>query len=184
MTRRLRILLLCAVVPLASWGGVPGDSLYQLESTWTTQSRQQVTLATFEGHPVLFAMVYTSCQASCPLIVSDMQAVESRLGPELKRQVRFLLVSFDPARDTPARLRAFAEKRGLDLTRWTLLTGDAGDVRELAAATGLRFKPTGTGDFLHSNIISVLDGAGVVRHQQTGIHQKPEQTVKALEAAQ
>lgn len=180
MTRRLRFLFLCALLPLGAWAGVPGDSLYNLKATWTTQSGQQVSLAHFQGHPVLFAMVYTSCQASCPLIVSDMQAIEKRLTPALREQVRFLLVSFDPARDTPERLRAFAEKRALDLTRWTLLTGDARDVRELAAAIGLRFKPTGTGDFLHGNIISVLDRDGVVRHQQKGLQQKPDETAQAL----
>jgi len=165
-----------AAEPLAS------ESLYALSSTWTDARGAKLTLASFRGHPVVLAMVYTSCQASCPLVVSDLQVVEARLSPKLREQTRFVLVSFDPARDTPARLLEFAASRKLDLSRWSLLTGSEEAVRELAAVLGVRYRPTGTGDYLHSNVITVLSRDGVARHRQTGLKQDPAPTVAALEA--
>lgn len=162
---------------------VPSESLYALASRWTDARGAKLTLSTFRGHPVVVAMVYTSCQASCPLVVSDLQAVEAKLSPKLREQTRFVLVSFDPARDTPARLLEFATARKLDLSRWTLLTGSEDAVRELAAVLGVRYRPTGTGDYLHSNVITVLGRDGVARHRQTGLRQDPAPTVAALEAS-
>lgn len=185
MRRLLLVSSLCAAAALAADAGAPPDtsaSLYQLDAAWTSQAGRTVHLADFRGHPVLLAMVYTRCQASCPLIVSDLEKVEARLPPAVRAKLRVVLVSFDPARDTPAALAAYATKRKLDTSRWTLLTGSPDAVRELAAATGLRFRPTGTGDFIHNNLISVLDGAGLVRFRQSGFEQDPAQTAAAVEA--
>ena len=52
----------------------------------------------------------------------------------------------------------------------------------LAAVLGVRFKPDGRGDFSHSNLITVLDAEGVVRHQQVGIGRNREATIAALRA--
>lgn len=76
------------------------------------------------------AFVYTTCSeaAGCPLAEAIMQRLDRRLAddPALARRVRLLTISFDPERDTPARMAtvrdAFAPK-----TDWAFLTttGDA-----------------------------------------------------------
>ena len=56
------------------------------------------------------AFVYTTCgeAAGCPLAEAILQRVDRRLAadPELRRRVRLLTISFDPERDTPARMTA------------------------------------------------------------------------------
>ena len=42
-----------------------------------------------------------------------------------------MLVTFDPATDTPERLRALAAERHIDTARWTLLRGSDDDVRTM-----------------------------------------------------
>src|SRR5690606_5828041 len=71
----------------------------------TDQHGQQVTLADFDGRPVIVAFVYAHCETVCPAIVSDV--LESR---QLARGPRpaVLFVTLDPWRDTPARLPAIA----------------------------------------------------------------------------
>ena len=55
------------------------------------------------GHPVVIAMFYGTCRASCPIIVSDIKAIERQLTPaEQDTDLRVLLVSFDADRDTPS----------------------------------------------------------------------------------
>lgn len=71
------------------------------------------------------AFVYTTCAEAtgCPLAEAIMQRLDRRLAddPALARQVRLLTISFDPERDTPARMAtirsAFSPR-----TDWAFLT--------------------------------------------------------------
>ena len=51
---------------------------------------------------------------------------------------------------------------------------------ELAALLGVKFKKDARGQFAHSNILTVLDAGGEVAHQQNGLNQSPDETVKKL----
>jgi protein SCO1/2 len=136
-------------------------------------------LASFKGAPFVVALIYTSCQAVCPLILSDMLEIERRLSPAAQR-TRFVAISLDPKRDTPGTLLAYAKQRKLDLSRWTLLTGDEDDVREIAAVLGMRYRQVAGGDFVHSSLITVVDGEGVIRRQQIGLRQDPAESVRVI----
>ncbi len=159
-----------------------GQSIYQLDSLWRDDRALPQSIGSLAGHPVVLAMVYTSCENSCPVLVEDMKRIEQALPPAERAQVTFALFSFDPARDTPAALAAYRVKRGLDRARWRLFTSDPDAVLELAAVLGVKFRPDGSGDFSHSNLITVLDAQGVLRHRQVGVNQPPAETVAALHA--
>jgi protein SCO1/2 len=47
---------------------------------------------------------------------------------------------------------------------------------------GIRYKRDARGDFDHSNVISVLDREGVIRHQQLGLGQDPTEPASWLES--
>lgn len=157
-----------------------GDSIYQLNSVWTDQDGKSIALGSFRGKPLVLAMIYTSCQDACPLIVSEMQKIESTLPEPVREQVRFALFSFDSERDTPAQLKRYASAHDLDPKRWTLLTGSADSVRLLAAVLGVRYKRDLNGDFSHSSVITVLDSGGEIRHQQTGLRKDPGEVATVI----
>jgi protein SCO1 len=138
-------------------------SVYDLGSTWHDQTGAERTLASLRGKPVLLAMIYTHCSAVCPLSVSEMKRVEAKHA-----DVQLVLVSLDPDRDSPTRLADYARERGLSPARWTLLTGSASDVRDLAATIGVRYRRISADDLAHSNILTLLDGDGIVARQGTG----------------
>jgi len=154
---------------------LPGDapvadrSLYQLDAPWTDAQGRQVTLGALRGAPVLLVLFYGTCTSVCPVIVRDLQKVESLLSPEDRARTRFVLVTIDPEVDTPARLRAYAEKHGLDPARWSLLHGSPEQVRVLANVLGFRYRPTGDGQWSHTIRIHLLDGAGVVIDHYDGL---------------
>ena len=156
------------------------DSIFHLESEWVDADGGKRTLArALGGRPAVAAMVYTTCEHACPVIVSDMLKIRGALG-EAGAGARFVLFSFDPERDTPDRMRDY---RGGNkkLTRWSILApSDPGAERELAAALGVRFKPIPGGDFAHSNIIFILDSQGVPRHRQVGLMQAPDESAAVL----
>ena len=169
-----------AAAPVAS-----DYSLYDLGSSWRDQDGDSVRLEELAGKVRLVALVYTSCHATCPLIVHDLQRIEqevARAVPERMGDVGIVLVSIDPARDTPGRLAEWAAENRLDPARWTLLNGSDAAVRELAATLGVRYQPQPDGELAHTNAITVLDATGAVAHQQLGLGEPARETAAAVAA--
>jgi len=144
-------------------------SLHDLAGRWRDQDGAERTLASTAAPVRVVAMVYTGCVHTCPLIVADMKRLEAALPADRRADVRFVLVSLDPTRDTPERLREFAEHAQLDPARWTLLTGGEDDVLELAAALDVRYRQRPDGEFEHGNVLTVLGPDGAVAFQQLGL---------------
>ena len=97
----------------------------------------------------------------------ERQIVE--LSPEERAGLRYLLVTFDPAVDTPERLAAYAREHGLAGDRWTLARGTPDQVRELAAVLGVKYRSTGDGQYSHTQRITLLDRDGVVIEKFDGL---------------
>lgn len=143
-----------------------GKSLYWLNSTWINQQKKPIALTSLRGKPVVIAMIYSSCSSVCPLILEDVKKIEKSLsGPE-KGQVQFVLVSFDPQRDTPEKLAQYAQKHGLNRAPWHFLNGKESHISELAALLGVRYQATSDGEFIHSNQITLLNAEGEVVFQR------------------
>ena len=159
-----------------------GQSIYQVRTAWTDMDGKSVQLRSLRGKPVALAMVYTNCTTACPLILADLKRIESALSPEARGRVWFALFSFDSERDRPEVLKKFASAHDLDPSRWRLYHGDRAAVRELAMVLGIRYKKDARGDFDHSNVISILDPEGVIRHQQLGLGQEPTESANLLES--
>jgi protein SCO1/2 len=138
-------------------------SVYELPGDWRDQSGAPRSLASLRGAPVLLAMVYTHCTATCPLAVAELKRIAA-----IDRRARLVLVSLDPERDDPARLARYARELGLDSARWTLLTGTDTEVRDLAATLGVRFRRVTAEDLAHSNLITLLDSEGRIVGQASG----------------
>jgi protein SCO1/2 len=155
-------------------------SLYQLESKWTSDMARDVRLGVLHGKPQLVAMVFTSCEYACPIIVNDLKRIESALPENVRTNVGLLLISFDHERDTPKKLNDFRKRMELPLERWTLLRGDADDVRELAALLGVNYRKEARGQYAHSNVISLLNTNGEVVFQQSGLNIPTGEFVKRL----
>jgi protein SCO1/2 len=75
------------------------------------------------GRIVVIDFVYTSCTTVCPVLSAILSQVQGRLGERIGNEVMLVSISVDPVRDTPARLKAYADKlRAGD--GWVWLTGD------------------------------------------------------------
>ncbi len=153
---------------------IPGMSVYNLAGEWLDQFGRARPLDSLGGRVQLVALAYTNCAVACPQIVADMKRIEAQVP-----DVGFVLVSIDPARDTPDQLRRFAEGSRLPPARWTLLHGADDQLLELAAVLGIRYRRISDTDFMHSNVIVVIDERGEVLHRQAGLG-AVEETVSRL----
>ena len=144
-------------------------SVFQLPNTWTNQNGENITLASWNGKPALVAMVYTTCTFSCPKLLADMRRIEKQIPEADRKRMRFALISIDPERDTPEKLKQFAADNHLDLAYWELLRGTRADVDEMAAVLGFKYQKTSPVDFAHANLLSLFSPSGVLVHQTEGI---------------
>jgi protein SCO1 len=159
-----------------------GASIYNLSSRWTDQDGKTVELKSLQGKPVVIAMAYTSCKDICPLIVANMVAIENAAKAKNLTNIRFAFFSLDPAVDTPARLKAYGEERGLDPAQWSLYHGDDKAVRDLAAALGVRYRRDDKGGIDHSAAISLLDDKGEIAFQKLDTKLDADEFVAKIEA--
>jgi protein SCO1/2 len=94
---------------------------------------------------------------------------------EQRAQLRVLLISFDPERDTPAALHEIAETRHIDTTRWTLAHADAATVRTIAALLNVQYRQLPSGEFSHSTQIALLSPQGEIQASTATLgHADPE----------
>ncbi len=160
-----------------STGIIPSESLFNISSAWQTQHGDTIALNHLKNKISVVAMVFTHCESACPRIVADMQRIEKSFSEVALKQINFVLISMDPARDTPERFREFAKDHQLN-DNWTLLRSDESATMEIANVLNVRVKKLSDGGFDHSNSIFVLNQHGVVAHQQNGLEQEPSETIK------
>ena len=74
-----------------------------------------------DGRPVVLNFIYTTCTSVCPLTSQTFADLQRKLGAQ-RDSVHLVSISIDPEQDTPARLRAYAEKFGAG-PEWRHYTG-------------------------------------------------------------
>lgn len=156
------------------------NSIYQLDQQWNDEQGSIKSLSDMKGSKIVLSMIFASCTYACPIIINDIKKVESALSDQEKKNVRFVLVSIDPERDSPAVLKDYAHRWNLDLNRWELLTGKKEDIRELAALFGFKYKKDEKGDYSHSNLINVLNKEGEIAFRHEGLNKDVSDIVAQL----
>lgn len=165
---------------------LPAESIYQLDFTFTDDSGAERQLSELRGHPTLMAMFFAQCGYACPLLVRDIKDVVDRLPADVAKNLRILLVTFDTDRDSVEALHAYRATNELD-ERWELWRASPADTRTYAMVVGVQFRQEPSGDYSHSNLITLLDTDGVIAHRRTGLQGGleglTEATVRYVESA-
>jgi cytochrome oxidase Cu insertion factor (SCO1/SenC/PrrC family) len=100
---------------LQVFGALPNFSLIE-------RDKRTVTRAQLVGKVWVANFIYTRCTDTCPLQSARMAALQKDFSGE--PDLRFLSISVDPKRDTPAVLAKYAARYDADPERWWFLTGD------------------------------------------------------------
>lgn len=138
-----------------------------------------MTNTDFENHIYVADFFFTSCPSICPKVAKQML----RIYEAVKDDPTVKLVSFtiDPVRDTPAKLKLYADNLGIDHHKWYFLTGDKDSTFELANTffVAALEDPEAPGGFDHSGKIILVDKNGHVRSFSEGTD--AETTPKLIE---
>lgn len=106
----------------------PVRGLAMPEFTATTQAGDTFSRADLLGHVTIADFMFTHCPFICPVLTARMKQMSEQLAGT---PVRFVSMSVDPARDTPARLAAYAAEHAADTARWSFLSTDEATVRRV-----------------------------------------------------
>lgn len=119
-------------------------------------------LADQRGHLVLLSFGFTSCPDVCPLTLARYRGVLAGLAQDAAR-LRPVMISVDPARDTPAKLDAYV--RYFD-PRIVGLTGTREQLAVVERQYGAMVSvpaPGEAGEVGHSDYLYLIDDLGRVR---------------------
>ena len=157
--RRLR--LLANLTGGASKALAVGQSVPDF--TLINQDRQRISLSQFRGKVVGVNFIYTSCVLPqfCYRVANHFSVVRDRLRDRMGRDLVLLTVTFDPARDTPARLAQYASQWKADAKTWHFMTGSAPEVERVCGMFGVDFFAD-EGLMSHSVRTAVIDRQGVM----------------------
>ena len=105
----LAIVLQFALSVGAAATGLSTERVSGYGGDFTLQSSEgPVSLEQYRGKVVLMFFGYTSCPNICPIALSEISHVFSKLEVGEQQRVRAIFVSLDPERDTPELLRKYA----------------------------------------------------------------------------
>lgn len=147
---------------------LPSNSIFNLSSSWKNQNGESLQLKDLQNKTLVVVMIYTSCKSACPILVSKMKNIESRISRKDIDNTSLVLISIDPKTDTPARLKEFARNNAMDAPQWIFLTSSEEATQEFANVLSMKYKKISPIEFSHSNIISVFGPDGQLVSQEEG----------------
>lgn len=134
----------------------------------TDQDGRRFVLKDLTGKAVLMAFVYTSCPDVCPLIVGAVTTVQQQVKAGGRDDLVVVFVTTDPEVDTPEVLKAYATRRGADLSSAAFLTGSPEELRAVWEGFGVKVTRLARGLVNHTPLTVLIDRRGVVRYRYLG----------------
>ncbi len=136
----------------------------------TNQDGQTTRLSEYRGKLVLLFFGYTHCPDACPLTLAHFKNIRNDLGADAA-QVRFVLVTVDPERDTPAQLKEYLSQFDASFIG---LTAGADALAPVYRAYGVSIEQILDDEHshdavAHTSAVFLLDGQGQIRLIYTDI---------------
>ena len=166
--KRLALLLALAVFGCHQQSDLP--RLFRVPSdTLVAETGKRIPLDAMKGNVTVYDFIFTNCAGSCPMMTAQMRKLTKKIDKDAP--VRFVSISVDPQRDTPAVLTEYA-KRVRNDSRWIFLTGTKEQIVHLSV-DGFKLAAGGSQQtlaepLLHSSKFAVADKDGYIREYYGG----------------
>ncbi|MEM7187940.1 MAG: SCO family protein [Bacteroidota bacterium] len=104
----------------------------------TNQDGKTITQKDYDGTIYVADFFFTTCQTICPIMTDNMVRIQKELRDD--PMVKLLSHSVTPEIDTVAQLKKYALEKGVDGSKWNLVTGDRKQIYDLARKSYLAVK--------------------------------------------
>ncbi len=130
----------------------------------TNQNGETITQENYKDKIYVADFFFTTCQTICPIMTDHMREIQDKLIKD--SDVLLLSHSVTPEIDSVAQLKRYAIKKGVNDTKWNLVTGDKKQIYELARKSYLAVKTDGDGgpfDMVHTENFMLIDKKKQIR---------------------
>jgi cytochrome oxidase Cu insertion factor (SCO1/SenC/PrrC family) len=164
----IRLLIALVVLMTGAMGGAgaagrfipllqPGDAVPPIPLV--AQDGHRFALSDLRGNALAVSFIYTRCRdpRMCPLVSAKFARAQSTIGAA---PIRLVVLTLDTSFDTPAVLTRYGRVFGQDPRRWTLATGSAADLDEMAGRFGIASEVTVPGTIVHTEAAVIIGPDG------------------------
>ncbi len=144
------------------------------------QNGDTITQSDYEDKIYVADFFFTTCQTICPIMTDHMYQIQKETIAD--KDVLLLSHSVTPDIDSVAQLKKYAKEKGVDASKWNLVTGDKKQIYDLARKSYLAVKEYGDGgpfDMIHTENFMLIDKKRQIRGFYDGTD--PEEIDKLLE---
>ena len=124
----------------------------------TNQNGKIITQEDYKDKIYIADFFFTTCPTICPIMTKNMADIQKEIiGDD---DVLLLSHSVTPEIDSVAQLKKYAVEKGVDDSKWNLLTGDKKQIYDLARKSYLAVKTDGDGgpfDMIHTENFILVD---------------------------
>lgn len=132
--------------------------------TLIDQDGQPFDTRSLQGRWHILFFGFTACPDICPTTLSDMRRLFGQLPSDTRERLQLVLITADPARDTPRQLKTYLSYYRAGFSG---LTGEMEQLQQLSRALGLPFVPANEaqGDYSvsHSGNLALVGPDGTLR---------------------
>jgi len=128
------------------------------EFSFTNQNGKIITSKDYENTIYVADFFFTTCPSICPKMTDNMVWLQNQL--KNYSEIKLLSFSVTPDIDTPEVLKKYALEKGVDDSRWNLVTGDKSAIYFLARKSYLAVKtgkPEELYDMVHTENFILID---------------------------
>lgn len=146
----------------------------------TNQNGKTITQDNYKDKIYVADFFFTTCQTICPIMTKNMYEVQKRTITD--NDIMLLSHTVTPEIDTVAQLKRYADEKGVNASKWNLVTGDKKQIYELARKSYLAVKDNGDGgpfDMIHTENFILIDKSRQIRGFYDGTD--PEEIDRLME---
>ncbi len=160
-----------------------------LNLTFTGENGYPVALGSFfhKDRPVLLNLVYYTCPMLCTLLLNGQTATLRDIPWTPGKEFEVVTISIDPTEtfDLAQRKRAsYLESYGRPAAGWHFLTGDHGNIKNLADQLGFHYRyDERQAQYAHPAVVMILTPEGKISRYLYGIRFSPRDVRLALTEA-
>ncbi|GAA3600208.1 SCO family protein [Flavivirga amylovorans] len=128
------------------------------------QNGKTITQNDYKDKIYVADFFFTTCQTICPIMTDHMEQIQREIIND--NDVMLLSHSVTPEIDTVAQLKRYAKKKGVNDSKWNLVTGDKKQIYQLARKSYLAVKDNGDGgpfDMVHTENFMLVDKKRQIR---------------------
>jgi len=123
----------------------------------TNQNGNTITQDDYKNKIYVADFFFTTCITICPIMTKNMVTIQNRTKDD---DILLLSHSVTPTLDSVETLKNYAVEKGVDDSKWNLVTGDKKQIYELARKSYLAVKTDGDGgpfDMIHTENMILVD---------------------------